>query len=99
MTLCGFASTCGRPAGHRGHHGGWKATSPDGTKRLGPAQTRAIVEYLRHGDHTAAAECSGISLHTHKTYVSRAIEATGATSAAQVPVLMGWIYLPGECAA
>ena len=113
LTPCGFWSRCGRPAGHRGHHGGWRsgvaATAADVTEhdadaedRLGveltARQLQVLAEVLVHGTTIAAADCLGISVQTTKNHVTSVIARTGANSARQAAVALGWVHFPAGVA-
>jgi len=106
---CGFQAFCGRPAHHRGHHGGWRtrvaavAKQPvvyrddDGVKlgtELGPQELRVVAELVIHGGQKQVAECLGLSYHSVRSHVSKIISKTGADSSYQLPYILGWINLP-----
>jgi DNA-binding CsgD family transcriptional regulator len=104
---CGFEAKCGRPFGHRGHHGGWRtdlqivAENPvirEHEDQLGSVLTqqnlRAAAEMLAHGDSLAAAECMGIAQMTLRNHVSSALAKTGATSYGHLGVVLGWTKFP-----
>lgn len=104
---CGFESRCGRPAAHRGHHGGWRTgvtlTAPRPTIREGfraigseltPRDLLIVAELLRHGRHKDVAACLGISVQTSKNHASSVMQRTGAATPEQVAWLLGWVTLP-----
>ena len=110
MTDCGFVASCGRPATHRGAHGGWRtnvhAVAPNpvvrpgryGTPELGrelpPQALRAAAEVLTHGSIKEAAACMGIALPTAKKHISLALTRTGASSYGHLGVVLGWTTFP-----
>jgi hypothetical protein len=111
---CGFASRCGRPTGHRGHHGGWRtgiaATAPDPVYRepryaegdlgseLTAREIAAIGETIYHGRYADAAACIGIATQTIKNHASSALVKTGAGSLIHAAYLMGWVTFPAGIA-
>lgn len=76
---CGFAGTCGRWAGHRGHHGGWRAGGPrpdlhaiTGTAQPGDQltqrETEVLAEYAFHGSYKDTGACLGIAEQTARNH-------------------------------
>ena len=108
MTDCGFAAYCGRPAKHRGHHGGWRthvhAVAPipvvrdsqiGGVGQEIPAQSlRVLAETLTHGSEKEAAACLGLSYQTVKNHVMTVLSRTGAASYGNAAVVLGWVTFP-----
>lgn len=104
---CAFIAACGRPSGHRGHHGGWRShlarTGPverawPATAHLGeeltPRQMQLIAEYAVHGSYKDAAACVGIAEQTMKNHVATAFARTGAVSVGHLPFVLGWLSIP-----
>lgn len=103
---CAFVAACGRPIGHRGHHGGWRTHlarlgsvvrhSDRGRlgEELSPRQLQLVAEYAVHGSYKDAAACVGIAEQTMKNHVTAALTKTGAVSVGHVPFVLGWVSFP-----
>ena len=97
---CGYAAFCGRNAGHRGPHGGFRRTaspspqpaSEGGT--LAPMNLRCLAEYALHGDYRAAADCMGMAYQSYKNRMCSSFAEMGVHSAAEAMYALGWIVLP-----
>ena len=107
---CGVRAYCGRPAGHRGHHGGWRSgvavIATDPTIREQPLgeltlrQVQVVAESLVHGRYADVASCLGIAEQTVKNHAASALAKTGAASMTQLAMTLGWVTLPsgvGAC--
>lgn len=106
---CGYVAACGRPAEHRGHHGGWRvpgdpvvAADPverdhrmsELGQRLTMRELQVVGEYALHGAYKLVAECLGISEQTSKNHGCSALAKVGAESMAAMPYALGWITMP-----
>lgn len=106
--ICGYEAGCGRPSGHRGHHGGWRSGITAVVERpfdhspfvaeqgseLTPRDLEVVAEYIRHGSFKEAAACLGISPQTAKNHANGIHQRTGATSTVQVAHALGWVTFP-----
>jgi DNA-binding CsgD family transcriptional regulator len=111
MTLCNQVAACGRPADHRGHHGGWRpvgprAVAPDPVPRdlsrghigdmLTLRELEVIAAIMQKGRYKDAAATLGIAEQTIKSHAQSILAKTGASSMHQVPYLLGLAELPTE---
>jgi DNA-binding CsgD family transcriptional regulator len=108
MTLCGIVATCGRPLGHRGHHGGFRPLQPEHPPALphlrgevlgaplAPREMLAIRTYARLGSQSESAHEMGISTQTMKNTLTHVYQKLGAGSAVEAMFIMGWIRIPTD---
>lgn len=106
---CDFRAFCSRPAGHRGHHGGWRpriqavAANPwthtvhgsafEGTGLTG-RELRVLAEYAQHASVKDVADCTGLAEQSVKNALHNAHRRTGVTSTVEVFGLLGWLTVP-----
>lgn len=107
---CGFAAGCGRPRGHRGHHGGWRPTIlaavadpvfwrwDDGRHRLGkalsPTELRVLGEHFHHGTRDGIARCLGMAPKTVEVHITAILAKTGAERLSGAAAALGWVRIP-----
>lgn len=95
--ICGVVATCGRPADHRGMHGGFVlARTPRAIGELPPTprQIEAMAEYVRHGTMKEAAACIGITEPTIKHLLIELRARIGAETSIEAVVALGWAKAP-----
>lgn len=106
---CGLVATCGRWAGHTGHHGGFRPVpvirdqdgplEPPGFHRLGLAPREVEILLLMAEGLTAkeSANRLGISSQTIKNHLSNAYRKLDVTGLVGALRAMGWIRItPAE---
>jgi len=107
---CGFAATCGRAAGHSGHHGGWrsgiKAQAADPVmhhgrgrdvafgSELGPADLKVLTEFVHHANIKQAAACIGMAVQTFKNHMAIVHQRIGSTNVVEACTALGWLVVP-----
>lgn len=108
MAPCGVVATCGRPLGHRGHHGGFRPLLPLHPPALphlrgevlgSPLTTRevaALKTYARTGSQSEAAGILEMSYQTLKNTLSHAYAKLGANGVLEAMFIMGWLRIPTE---
>lgn len=105
MITCAVLATCGRPEGHRGHHGGYRPLrtavhAPGHYSRPGmpPTETQLLVlaETIEHGDQGEAAECLNVTLQTLRNNLHSLRIRIGATTPAHAALLLGWCVIPSS---
>jgi DNA-binding CsgD family transcriptional regulator len=108
MTPCGVVATCGRPLGHRGHHGGFRPLLPLHPPAqphmrgevlgapLSPREVEALRTYARLGSQSESAAEMSVSYQTLKNTLGHAYAKLGARGVMEAMFIMGWLRIPTD---
>lgn len=98
--LCGEQAVCTRPAGHRGHHGGFRPAAFTMAEvrgvRITPMEMDVLRTYARIGNQKEAATELGMTLQTVKNHCMSAYRKLDVTSAIEAFTVMGWLTIPSD---
>ena len=94
MSDCGVVRRCGRPTGHRGHHGGFREVFVDQSERLSPRE-REVVRRLALGQtwDQIVAEL-GITRQTVANHRASAMTRYGGGVLVDLLREIGWLHVP-----
>lgn len=95
MNSCGVVAVCGRPPGHRGHHGGYRPVPTDlDPHGLTPAEYAVLSAYARGLSMAQIAYNRDITAQTVKNQISFVYRKLDVNSATEAYVAMGWLTIP-----
>lgn len=98
--LCGQQAVCNRPAGHRGHHGGFRAVPITMAEvpgvPLAPQEMTTLRTYATHGNQKIVAAEMEVSIQTVKNNLSSAYRRLDVTGAVEAFTRMGWLRIPTD---
>lgn len=95
--VCRVTGRCGRPAGHRGHHGGWRTDTPE--HRLSPRELEVLRTYADRVSVTEVADALGIAprtvmVHLEHAYRKLGVEGLGYGAPVEAFKVLGWLVVP-----
>ena len=97
MSVCGVVMVCGRPPGHRGHHGGFRRRlAADAQFGLTAREIEFMQAYANASDMREAAYALGVSPQTAKNHCSNSYRKIGARGSVEAFRMLGWLSVPGK---